>query len=55
MISMDQCTHLEPMESRTALRTSLLESNILGNENFQPPSKFCMRLGTQGDAQKCPF
>ena len=34
---------------------SLQESNILGNQNFQPPFKFCMQLGTQGDAQKCPF
>ena len=24
------------------------ESNILGNENFQPPFKFCMQLGAQG-------
>ena len=37
------------------MNKSLRESNILGNENFQPPFKFCMQLGTQGDTQKCPF
>ena len=34
---------------------SLKESNILGNENFQPPFKFCMQLGTQGGCTKMPF
>ena len=27
----------------------------LGKWNPQPPFKFCMQLGTQGDAKKMPF
>ena len=34
---------------------SLKESNILGNENFQPPFNFCMQLGVQGGCTKMPF
>ena len=37
------------------MNKSLRESNILGNENFQPPFKFCMQLGTQGECTKMPF
>ena len=36
-------------------KKSLQESNILGNESFQPPFKFFLQLGTQGDAQNALF
>ena len=28
---------------------------MLGNQNFQPPFKFCMQLGTQEGSTKMPF
>ena len=27
----------------------------MGNENFQPPFKFCMQLGAQGGCTKTPI
>ena len=36
-------------------KKSLQESNILGNESFQPPFKFFLQLGTQGGCTKMPF
>ena len=38
------------------LRTSLFKNQTsLEIKIFNPPLKFCIQLGTQGDAQKCPF
>ena len=41
----------------TYLRTSPKESNILGNENFQPPANFACSWALRRDAQipVCPF
>ena len=36
-------------------KKSLQESNILGNESFQPPFKFFLQLSTQGGCTKMPF
>ena len=42
-------------KTQTIKNKSLLESNILGNEHFQPSFKFCMQVGTQGGCTKMPF
>ena len=52
---LDNVTFSEHVLVSNLKNKSLNESNILGNENFQPPFKFCMQLGTQGGCTKMPF